>query len=91
VAKVVEIHAMKMDGGVMTMNAVPRLTVPAGKPVELKPGGYHVMLMGLVQPLKDGETVPLTLTFESPAGKRSTVDVKALVRPLAAGVPPPTR
>jgi periplasmic copper chaperone A len=90
VAKIVEIHEMKMEGGMMKMNAVDRLALPAGKAVDLKPGGYHVMLMDLVSPLKDGDTVPLQLTFEDEAGKKQTIEVKATVRPLAAGGPPPT-
>ncbi len=85
VAKIVEIHEMKMEGGMMKMNAVDRLALPAGKAVDLKPGGYHVMLMDLVKPLKDGDTVPLQLTFEDKAGRKQTVDVKALVKPLATG------
>ena len=84
-AKIAEVHSMKMEGGVMKMNAVDKLAVPAGQAVELKPGGYHVMLVDLVAPLKDGETVPLKLTFIDKAGKKETVDVKAVVRPLAAG------
>jgi len=82
VAKIVEIHEMKMEGGMMKMNAVDKLALPAGKAVDLKPGGYHVMLMDLVKPLKDGEIVPLQLTFEDKAGKKQTVDVKAVVKPL---------
>ena len=89
VAKIVEIHEMKVEGGMMKMNAVDRLALPAGKPVDLKPGGYHVMLMDLVKPLKDGDTVPLQLTFEDKAGKKQTVEVKAVVRPLAASGSPP--
>ena len=89
VAKIVEIHEMKMEGGMMKMNAVDRLALPAGKPVDLKPGGYHVMLMDLVKPLKDGDTVPLQLTFEDKAGKKQTIEVKAVVRPLAASGTPP--
>ena len=77
VAKIVEVHEMKMEGGMMRMNAVDRLALPAGKAVELKPGGYHVMLMDLVEPLKEGDTVPLQLTFEDKAGKKQTVEVKA--------------
>jgi copper(I)-binding protein len=50
----------------------------------LKPGGYHVMLMELKQPLKEGETVPVTLTFEDKAGKKQTVEVKAPVKALTA-------
>jgi hypothetical protein len=82
VAGVVEIHEMKMDAGVMKMSALTRLAVPAGKTTDLKPGGYHVMLMELKQQLKEGETVPVTLTFEDQSGKRQTVEVKAPVRAL---------
>ena len=69
----------------MKMSAVDKLALPAGKAVELKPGGYHVMLMDLVKPLKEGDTVPLQLTFEDKAGKKSTVEVKAAVKSLTAG------
>ena len=82
VAKIVEIHEMKMEGGMMKMNAVDKLALPAGKAVDLKPGGYHVMLMDLVKPLKEGDIVPLQLTFEDKAGKKQTVEVKAVVQPL---------
>ena len=87
VAKVVEIHEMAMDGGVMKMRAVQSIPVTAGKPVALAPGGYHVMLMDLAQPLKEGEKVPLTLTFADKAGKKTTQEVSATVRPLAAAAP----
>ena len=86
-AKIAEVHSMKMEGGVMKMNAVDKLAVPAGQSVELKPGGYHVMLVDLAAPLKEGDTVPLKLTFEDKAGKKETVEVKAVVRPLAGGAP----
>jgi copper(I)-binding protein len=88
VAKIVEIHEMKMDGGVMKMSAVDRLPLPAGKTVDLKPGGYHVMLMDLSQELKEGQSVPVTLTFEDKAGKKTSVEVKAAVKPLAPGAAP---
>ena len=81
-AKIVEVHEMKQEGGVMKMAAVPRLPLVAGKAFLLQPGGYHVMLMDLAQPLKDGDTVPITLTFEDKGGARQTVEVKAVVRPL---------
>ena len=81
-AKVVEVHEMKQEGGMMKMNAVDRLPLPAGKSVELKPGGYHVMLMDLARPLKEGDVVPLTLTFVDKAGVKQTVEVKAAVRAL---------
>ncbi|MCC6867334.1 MAG: copper chaperone PCu(A)C [Burkholderiales bacterium] len=86
-AKVNEIHTMAMDNGVMRMRAIPSLSLPAGKTVELKPGGYHLMLMELSGPLHDGASVPLTLTFSDAAGKRTTQTVQATVRPLAGGPP----
>jgi copper(I)-binding protein len=87
-AKIVEVHEMKMDGGMMKMRAVDRIAMPAGKTVDLNPGGYHVMLVGLVAPLKDGDSVPLRLTFEDKAGAKQTVDVKAVVKPLTTPAPP---
>ena len=60
----VELHEMAMDNGVMKMRPVKSLTIAPGKSVVLKPGGYHVMLTGLKAPLKEGDTVPLTLRFE---------------------------
>jgi copper(I)-binding protein len=83
VAGLVEVHEMAMDGNVMKMRAVPALDLPAGRTVELKPGGYHVMLMDLKQQLKPGEAVPLTLVVEGRDGKRETIEVKAPVKPLA--------
>ncbi len=83
VAGVVEIHEMVMDGNVMKMRAVTGLELPAGKAVELKPGGYHVMLMDLKQDLKTGESVPVTLVIEGAGGKRESVEVKAPVKALA--------
>jgi len=84
VAGVVEIHQMAMQGDVMKMHAVPGVELPAGKPVELKPGGYHVMLMDLKQTLKAGDMVPLTLVVEGKDKKRETIDIKASVRQLNA-------
>lgn len=80
VAEMVEIHEMKMDNGVMKMRAVEALALPAGQTVALKPGSYHVMLMGLKAPIKAGETVPLTLTLEGEDKQRTTVEVKAEAR-----------
>jgi copper(I)-binding protein len=82
VAATVEVHEMKMDGGVMKMGAVPSLDLPAGQAVELKPGGYHVMLMGLKQQLKAGDQVPLTLTVEGKGGQKETLQVTAPVKAL---------
>ena len=83
VAGVVEIHEMVMDGNVMKMRAIAGLELPAGKPVDLKPGGYHVMLMDLKQELKTGESVPVTLVIEGVGGKRESVELKAPVKALA--------
>lgn len=88
VAGVAEIHEMAMEGNVMKMRAVPALDLPAGKAVELKPGGYHLMLMGLKNELKAGDTVPVTLVVEGADGKRETVELKAPVKPLAASPEP---
>ncbi len=89
VAGVVEIHTMSMNNGVMTMRPIPRLELPAGKAVQLAPGGYHVMLMDLKQPLKTGEVVPITLKLEGKDKALTSVDVKAVVRPLNAAAPDP--
>lgn len=82
VAGIVEIHEMAMVGDVMKMRAIPGLDLPAGKAVELKPGGYHVMLMELKGQVKDGDTVPLTLVVEGKDGKRQTLELKVPARPL---------
>ena len=84
VAGVVEIHEMAMEGSVMRMRAVTALELPAGKAVELKPGGYHVMLLDLKQQLKAGDTVAVTLVVEGKDGKRENVEVKAPVKALGA-------
>ena len=84
VAGVAEIHEMTLEGGVMKMRAAPRLALPAGEAVELKPGGYHVMLMSLKQSLKKGEFVPITLTIETANKKIEKINVKAEVRDLTA-------
>ena len=83
VASVVEIHEMAMENNVMKMRAVPGLELPAGKAVELKPGGYHVMLMDLKGPVKAGDTVDVTLTIEGKDGKKEQIAVKAPVKALA--------
>jgi periplasmic copper chaperone A len=89
VAGVAEIHEMAMHGDMMRMRAVPALELPAGKAVELKPGGYHVMLMDLKQQLKPGDSVPLTLVVEAKDGKREIIHIKVPVRALADGAHKP--
>ena len=85
VAGVVEIHEMAMDGDAMKMRQIPGLDLAAGRTMDLKPGGYHVMLMSLKQPLKGGQSVPLTLIFEDERGKRFEQTLVAPVTALGAG------
>ena len=87
VAAKVEVHEMSMQNGIMVMRPMPDLEVPAGKEVVLAPGSYHIMLMGLKQQLKPGETVPITLQIEGADNSTSSVTVSAEVRPLTAGMP----
>jgi copper(I)-binding protein len=68
----------------MRMRGVDTLELPAGRAVELKPGGYHVMLMDLKAPLKKGDTVPIKLKVRSKSGQTQDVEVKAEVRDVAA-------
>jgi copper(I)-binding protein len=58
-----EVHLSKMENGISSMAPVPSLEVAAGATVEMKPGSYHIMLLGLKAPLVAGQTIPLTLTF----------------------------
>ncbi len=84
VAGVSEVHEMKMDGDVMKMRAVQGgLELPAGKAVELKPGGYHVMLMDLKAPLAKDSTVPLTLVFKDAKGVETKTEVTVPVNTAA--------
>jgi len=80
----VELHEMSMQDSVMKMRQITSLELPAGKNVELKPGGYHIMLLDLKQAIKVGDSVPLTLVFEDKAGTRERVEIKAEVRALGA-------
>ncbi|QHE87712.1 copper chaperone PCu(A)C [Hydrogenophaga sp. BPS33] len=90
IAGVAQIHEMAMEKDVMRMRELKAgLPLPAGQPVELKPGGYHVMLMDLKGQVKAGDVVPLTFVLEGPDGKRSTLAVKAPVRALGGGTAAP--
>jgi copper(I)-binding protein len=84
VAGVTEVHEMKMEGDVMRMRAVPMLALPAGQAVELKPGGYHLMLMDLKAPLAKGSSVPITLVFEDAKGQQTRQSVTV---PVATSAP----
>jgi periplasmic copper chaperone A len=88
-AKIGEIHEMKMEGSVMKMAEVKGgLELPAGKAVELKPGGFHIMLLDLKQSLKADMQVPVTLTFANAKGEQSKVEVKVPVAARAPGSTP---
>ncbi|MCU0804329.1 MAG: copper chaperone PCu(A)C [Burkholderiales bacterium] len=84
-ANIVEIHEMAMEGNVMRMRAIPKLDLPAGQTVALKPGGYHVMLIDLKAPLKKGDMVPVKLKVQGKDGKAADIEVKAEVRDMGAG------
>jgi copper(I)-binding protein len=76
-AQSAEVHEMKMENGVMSMaHLADGLPLPAGTPVELKPGGNHIMLMGLRDPLVDGGVASFTLTFE----KAGPIGVHAAIK-----------
>jgi hypothetical protein len=78
-----EIHEMSIQDNVMRMRAVSRIALPAGRMVELRPGGYHVMLMELKRALKPGESVPVRLIVETAGGGQMSLQVTAPVKPLA--------
>lgn len=83
-AGVVEVHEMKMKGDIMTMRVVSVLELPAGQTVQLKPGGYHFMLMDLKQPLPKGSKLPLTLRLKDAHGIESKLE---LVLPASLAAP----
>jgi len=80
----VEVHEMKMEGDVMIMREVKALDLPKGRTVTLEPGGFHIMLMNLKQPIAAGEVIPLKLVIDS-GGKKQTVEVKAEARARNSG------
>jgi periplasmic copper chaperone A len=75
-AKEAQLHSMSMNNGVMQMRQVDGVDLPAGKPVTLGPGGYHIMLMGLAKPLVEGQSFPMTLTFAKAGTKEVTVPIE---------------
>jgi copper(I)-binding protein len=82
VAKKAELHTMSMEGMVMKMRPLAGLDIAAGQSVTLKPGGEHIMLLGLNGPLREGQSFPLTLTFEKAGTREVTVAVE---KPGAGG------
>ena len=85
VAGAAEIHSMTHDNGVMKMRAVESLPLPADKMVDLKAGGYHVMLLNLKTPLKAGGKMPFAVTVQFADKHKTTVKAKAEVKPLGSG------
>ena len=83
-AGITELHEMKMIGDVMTMRELPALDLPAGKAVELKSGGRHIMLMDLNRALLPGATIALVLKFRDAGGVESTL---ALTVPVSKAAP----
>lgn len=71
-AEVVELHTHTMDGGMMKMRRIEQIDIPAGGETELKPGGLHIMLIGLKEQLKPGMKIALTLKFAD--GSESTIE-----------------
>ncbi len=82
-AEKVEVHEMSIKDGIMNMRRVDVLTIPAGGTASLSPGGYHLMLMGLKAPFKEGQMIPVTLTFE----KGGPVEVELQVDKMGATGP----
>ncbi|WP_305822662.1 copper chaperone PCu(A)C [Massilia brevitalea] len=82
-----EIHEMAMENNTMRMRAVDGIDLPAGKPVHLASGGYHLMFFELKRQLKEGETVPVILTVQDAARKQTSVTVQAQVKPLTYVAP----
>jgi periplasmic copper chaperone A len=76
VAARAELHTMSMQGMVMKMRPLAGLDIPAGQPVALKPGGEHIMLLGLNHPLREGQSFPLTLNFEKSGARTVTVNIE---------------
>lgn len=79
-AGVTELHEMTMSGNVMQMRAVTGIDLPAGKAVELKPGGFHLMLMDLKGPLTPDAVIPLTLLLRDAAGRETRLELKLPAR-----------
>lgn len=87
-SKVVELHTMKMENGVMVMRQVPKIDLPKDQTVSLKPGGLHIMLIGLNAPLKAGEKVNMTLRVTDSQGKEQRIPVSAEIRSMKPGAKP---
>lgn len=83
-SKLTELHTHINDNGVMKMRPVAAVDIKAGGETKLQPGGLHVMLINLNGPMKEGDVVPITLTFDDGSSKRVDATV---IKPAAAGMP----
>ncbi len=83
-SRVTELHTHLNDGGIMKMRPVPAVEIKAKGEAVLKPGGLHIMMIDLKTAIKEGDVIPMTLTFDDGSSKQ--VDAK-VVRPMAAGMP----
>lgn len=77
IARTVELHTHIRDGDIMRMRPVADIPVPVGQTIRLRPGGLHVMLIGLAEPLRQGSTVPLTLRFERAGEATVQLEIQA--------------
>lgn len=82
VSRTAEMHTMEHKGGMMKMYQVKSISLPANERMEMNMHGYHLVLGGLKEPLKEGTAVPLTLNIEMADKSSVKVDVQAEVRPL---------
>ncbi len=80
VADVIEIHSMSMENGVMKMRMLDTLDLIAGKPTELSPGGFHLMLFDLKKPLTAGKEAHFTLHFKNKAGQEKTISITSPIK-----------
>lgn len=86
-AGVVEVHEMRMENDMMMMSPIDGLDLPAGETVELKPGGYHIMLMELPAQVEAGKDVSITLKFQNAAGETESMELAVPVRPIDSTPP----
>jgi copper(I)-binding protein len=83
IAETVQIHTMGQVGEIMKMKEVSELRIPANGQAVLAPKGYHIMLIGLVRPIQEGEKIPLSLNFSG----KATIAVDAVVKKWASMAP----
>lgn len=77
----VELHFMRMADGVMEMRELKSISLPKGETVHLAPGGFHAMFIGIKAPMKAGDKVPMTLSFDDGKGQRTTQEISLRVSP----------